>query len=126
MGIDLILGIVLLVAALFLVVAVLMQSGKSRRLSGAIAGGAETFFGKEKGKMIDKKLSKITAIVAVVFVVITLVAFVIQDQTDYDALYEYLNGFYSTTPAETTPADTTPADTTPADTTPADTTPANE
>ena len=55
---DLILGIVLLVAAIFLVVAVLMQNGKSRRLSGTIAGGAETFFGKEKGKAIDKKLTK--------------------------------------------------------------------
>ena len=114
MGIDLILGIVLLVAALFLVVAVLMQSGKSRRLSGAIAGGAETFFGKEKGKAIDKKLSKITAIVAIVFVVITLVAFIIQDQTDYDKLYQELSSYYENLPAATTPADTTPAATTPA------------
>ena len=124
MGIDLILGIVLLVAALFLVVAVLMQSGKSRRLSGAIAGGAETFFGKEKGKAIDKKLSKITAIVAIVFVVITLVAFIIQDQTDYDKLYQELSSYYENLPAATTPADTTPAATTPAVTTPVDTTPA--
>ena len=121
---DLILGIVLLVAALFLVVAVLMQSGKSRRLSGAIAGGAETFFGKEKGKAIDKKLSKITAIVAIVFVVVTLVAFIVQDQTDYDKLYAELSSYYENLPADTTPADTTPADTTPAATTPADTTPA--
>jgi len=124
MGIDLILGIVLLVAALFLIVAVLMQSGKSRRLSGAIAGGAETFFGKEKGKAIDKKLSKITAIVAIVFVVITLVAFIIQDQTDYDKLYQELSSYYENLPATTTPADTTPAATTPAVTTPVDTTPA--
>lgn len=124
MGIDLILGIVLLVAALFLVVAVLMQSGKSRRLSGAIAGGAETFFGKEKGKAIDKKLSKITAIVAIVFVVITLVAFIVQDQTDYDKLYQELSSYYENLPATTTPADTTPAETTPAVTTPVDTTPA--
>ena len=121
MGIDLILGIVLLVAALFLIVAVLMQSGKSRKLSGAIAGGAETFFGKEKGKAIDKKLSKLTAIVAVVFVVLTLVAFLIQDQTNYDAWLDILN---QTTPVTTTPAETTPAETTPAETTPAETTPA--
>ena len=39
-------GIVLILAAIFLVVAVLMQSGKSHNLSGTIAGGAETFFGK--------------------------------------------------------------------------------
>lgn len=119
---DLILGIILLVAAIFLIIAVLMQSGKSRKLSGAIAGGAETFFGKEKGKAIDKKLSKLTAIVAIVFVVLTLVAFVIQDQTNYDALKDFLEQqATATTPVATTPAETTPAATTPAATTPAPT-----
>ena len=42
--IELILGIVLAVISLGLVVAVLMQPGKDKRLSGAIAGGADTFF----------------------------------------------------------------------------------
>lgn len=117
---DLILGIILLVAAIFLIIAVLMQSGKSRKLSGAIAGGAETFFGKEKGKAIDKKLAKLTAIVAIVFVVLTLVAFVIQDQTNYDALLDFLEQqATATTPVATTPVETTPAVTTPVVTTPA-------
>ena len=110
---DLILGIILLVAAIFLIIAVLMQSGKSRKLSGAIAGGAETFFGKEKGKAIDKKLAKLTAIVAIV--VLTLVAFVIQDQTNYDALLDFLEQqATATTPVATTPVETTPVVTTPA------------
>ena len=39
-------GIILLAAALFLVVAVLLQTGKSQGLSGTISGGSETFFGK--------------------------------------------------------------------------------
>ena len=34
--------------AIGIVVSVLLQSGKSAGLSGAIAGGAETFFGKKK------------------------------------------------------------------------------
>lgn len=73
-------GIILIVAAVFLVGAVLMQSGKANnRLSGAIAGGAETFFGKTKGSTIDKKLSKATTIVAIVFVVLVLVSYLIQD-----------------------------------------------
>ena len=72
-------GIILIVAALFLIVAVLMQSGKSsNNLSGAIAGGAESFFGKTKGSTIDKKLSKLTSIVAVVFVVLVLVSYLLQ------------------------------------------------
>ena len=75
---NIVLGIILLVAAVFLVVAVLMQSGKSHNLSGSIAGGAETFFGKTKGKTIDKMLSKITTIVAIVFVLLVIVVYVIQ------------------------------------------------
>ena len=90
---ELVFGIILLVASLFLVIAVLMQSGKSHNLSGAIAGGAETFFGKEKGKTIDKMLSKATTIVAIVFVLLVIVVYVIQPDTsvDYDKwLNDYL------------------------------------
>ena len=65
-----ILSALLIVMSIFLVVAVLMQSGKDSRLSGTIAGGAETFFGKTKGKTIDRVLSKATTIVAIVFVVL--------------------------------------------------------
>ena len=72
-------GILLILAALFLIGAVLMQSGKSHNLSGTIAGGAETFFGKSKVSTIDKKLSKATTIVAIVFVILVLVAYVYQN-----------------------------------------------
>lgn len=78
---DVVLGIILLVAAVFLIVAVLMQSGKSHRLSGTIAGGADTFFGKTKGKTIDRMLSKITAVVAVIFALLVIAVYVIQDDT---------------------------------------------
>lgn len=70
-----VLGSVLLVLAIALVVIVLMQSGKDKGLSGTIAGGAETFFGKNKGSTVDKILSKITIVlaIAIVAVVIALV-----------------------------------------------------
>jgi len=83
---DIIFGIILLVAAVFLIVAVLMQSGKAHNLSGTIAGGAETFFGKTKGKTIDRLLSKITTIVAIVFVIIVVIVYVKQDDNDLNAL----------------------------------------
>ena len=70
------LGILLLVMAIFLTVAVLMQSGKSKRLSGTIAGGAETFFGKAKGRTIDSLLSKITTVVAILFVLVVIIVYV--------------------------------------------------
>jgi len=78
---NIFLGILLLLAALFLIVAVLLQNGKSKG-TGVITGGAETFFGKNKGKSIDKKLSMLTAIVAVVFVLLVIIVFVSQDYTD--------------------------------------------
>lgn len=70
------LGILLLVMAVFLVIAVLMQSGKSKRLSGSIAGGAETFFGKTKGRTIDALLSKITTVVAILFVLVVIIVYI--------------------------------------------------
>ena len=79
---EIAIGILLILAAIFLVVAVLMQSGKSHNLSGTIAGGAETFFGKSKATTIDKKLSKLTTIVAIVFVVLVLVSYFMQDTVD--------------------------------------------
>ena len=78
-------GILLIISALFLIVSVLMQQGKSHNLSGAIAGGAETFFGKEKGSSINNKLSKLTTVVAIVFALLVLVSYFIQDTVDLSA-----------------------------------------
>lgn len=74
-----ILGIILIVASLFLVAVVLLQNGKAHNLSGAIAGGAETFFGKSKSGNRDKLLSTLTTVVAVVFCLLVVVAYVFQD-----------------------------------------------
>ena len=58
---------------LALVAIVMLQSGKSAGLSGAIAGGADTFLSKNKAKSVDAKLAKATKWVAIVWVVLTLV-----------------------------------------------------
>ena len=69
---------VMILLAIFLVIAVLMQSGKDNRLSGTIAGGAETFFGKTRGKTVDRVLSKATTIVSIIFVILVLLVYVFQ------------------------------------------------
>lgn len=68
------LTIVQLLTCLFLIVVVLLQSGKSAGLSGAISGGADTLFGKSKAKArnMDEKLAKATKWVGLVFVLLTL------------------------------------------------------
>ncbi|MCL2159007.1 MAG: preprotein translocase subunit SecG [Oscillospiraceae bacterium] len=75
---EIILGTVILIFAVFLTVAVLLQHGKSHNLSGTIAGGAETFFGKEKGRTLDKILSTVTSVVSVVFVIAVVVLYLLQ------------------------------------------------
>lgn len=72
---EIILAAVLLAIALFLVVAIILQDSKKHGLSGAIAGGAETFFGKNKGKQVNKVLKKMTTIASIVFAVIVFVAY---------------------------------------------------
>lgn len=69
---ELALGILLIVLSVALTVMVLFQSAKDTRLSGTIAGGAETFFGKSKGSSIDKLLSKLTIVVSILVVVLTV------------------------------------------------------
>ena len=69
---EIILGISLIVTAVSIVILVLLQESKSEGLSGAIAGGAETFFGKNKGRTMENKLVKLTKIFAVIFFVLSL------------------------------------------------------
>jgi preprotein translocase subunit SecG len=76
-AIELILGIVLAVISLGLVVAVLMQPGKDKRLSGAIAGGADTFFAKGKAGKLDQLLGKVTVAMCIAFFVLILVLYCI-------------------------------------------------
>ena len=71
---EILLGVILIITSIALVAIVLMQEGRSDGLSGAIAGGAETFFGKNKGRTMEQKLVKITKFLAIAFFVLTLLA----------------------------------------------------
>ena len=65
--------VIQLLASLFLIAVILLQSGKSAGLSGAISSGADTFMSKGKAKTLDAKLAKMTKWVALGFVLLTLV-----------------------------------------------------
>ena len=67
------LNIIYIIICLILIAIVLLQSGKQAGLSGTIAGGAETFFGKNKGKTVDAILSKVTSVVAILFMILAIV-----------------------------------------------------
>lgn len=67
------LTIVQVLCGLILIAVVMLQSGKSAGLSGAIAGGVDTFLSKNKAKSWDSKLARWTKWVAIVFMVVCLV-----------------------------------------------------
>lgn len=73
---DTMLTIFLLIDAIAIIAIVLLQSGRSAGLSGAITGGAEQLFGKKKARGLEAVLSNITVVLAVLFFVLaTLIAY---------------------------------------------------
>ncbi|HLR09437.1 MAG TPA: preprotein translocase subunit SecG [Bacillota bacterium] len=72
-------NILLVIDAIIMIVLILLQSGKSAGLSGAISGGAEQLFGKQKARGIDLFLHRSTIVTAVLFFLLAfLSAYVLQ------------------------------------------------
>ena len=76
---KLIITVIQVLSCIFLVAVVLLQSGKSAGLSGAIAGGADTVLSKNKAKSWDAKLARWTKWVAIGFILLTLVLNLLPD-----------------------------------------------
>ena len=79
---------VLLLCALFIVVAVTMQKSNDEGLSGTIAGGSETYYGKDKSVQSGRTLRKWTIIVGIIFALVVIAVYVIQP--DYSHSNDYL------------------------------------
>ncbi|GEM01234.1 preprotein translocase subunit SecG [Halolactibacillus halophilus] len=61
----------IILSSIALIALIVMQSGKSEGLAGAISGGAEQLFGKKKARGLDAVLQKATIVASVVFFVAT-------------------------------------------------------
>ena len=70
--VRIILTVLEVIASIGLIVVVLLQSGKEAGLSGAIAGGADTYLGKNKGSSMDQKLASLTKWIALAWILLTL------------------------------------------------------
>ena len=127
-------GTVLIIAAVFLVVAILLQTSKEKGMSSALGGASssDTYYGKNKGNSRDYILNKLTIVVAIIFALLVLISFVIQKEESFRVGLDDFKGegqtTVTTTAGSTTDAGTTTegATTTPATTTGADTTTAAE
>jgi preprotein translocase subunit SecG len=70
---DIALKILLVIFSVGLIAVVLLQKGKSAGLSGAITGGAEHLFGKQKARGLDLFLQRLTVALAAGFFILALV-----------------------------------------------------
>jgi preprotein translocase subunit SecG len=74
-ALEITLGILVVVMSLFLILAVLLQSGKDTHMSGTITGSADTFFGQSKANTWDRMLSKLTVVVSIVFAIVVILMY---------------------------------------------------
>lgn len=64
--------VLLIIDGIALITVVLLQEGKSSGLSGAISGGAEQLFGKQKQRGVDLFLNRLTIILSILFFVLMI------------------------------------------------------
>ncbi|MBP3037942.1 preprotein translocase subunit SecG [Bacillaceae bacterium Marseille-Q3522] len=64
--------VLLVIVSVALITVVLLQPGKSAGLSGAISGGAEQLFGKQKARGLELILHRVTIVLAVLFFVLAI------------------------------------------------------
>ena len=69
-----IVNIILVINAIVMIVFIVLQSGTSAGLSGAISGGAEQLFGKQKARGLDLVLHRGTVITATIFFVLAFIS----------------------------------------------------
>ncbi len=73
-GLQYALSILSIIVSIVIIVLVCLQESKQKGLSGAISGGADTFFGKNKSRTMEAKLSFLTKVFGVIFFILALVS----------------------------------------------------
>ena len=71
-SLRIILAVVFIIVCIALIAIVLLQEGKSAGL-GAIAGGAESYWGKNKGRSMEGTLVKVTKYLVAAFIVLAVI-----------------------------------------------------
>ena len=70
--IETILAVLVSLTSIALIAVVLLQSGKKAGLSGAIAGGSDSYMSKNKSGDLDQKLASSTKWIALVWILLIL------------------------------------------------------
>ncbi|WP_099224559.1 MULTISPECIES: preprotein translocase subunit SecG [Listeria] len=67
-----VLTVLLIIVSVLLVIVIILQPGKSNGLSGAISGGAEQLFGKQKARGLELILHRATIVLSIIFFAILI------------------------------------------------------
>ncbi|HFK0992628.1 TPA: preprotein translocase subunit SecG [Listeria monocytogenes] len=67
-----VLTVLLIIVSVLLITVIILQPGKSAGLSGAISGGAEQLFGKQKARGLELILHRTTIVLSVFFFAILI------------------------------------------------------
>lgn len=69
--------VLMVLLSIAMIIIVVLQQGNNNNL-GAIAGGAESFFGKNKARSLDGKFKRWTIIIAIAILITSILFFVFQ------------------------------------------------
>jgi preprotein translocase subunit SecG len=67
-----------MLCSLILIAIILFQSGRDANISGAISGGANNFYGKNKTATRDLVLKRATVVTSIVFIMIIVIVNVME------------------------------------------------
>lgn len=74
---EIIVGALILILAIVIIAAILLQEGRRAGINGAISGGADTFLSKNKARSVDAFLARWTKVVTIAFILLVILAFVL-------------------------------------------------
>ena len=72
-ALKIVITVLFILISVALVGIVLVQDGESGGLSGAVSGGGETFWSKNKGRSAEGQIEKVTKYLVIAFMVLSLV-----------------------------------------------------
>lgn len=101
-AVEIILGVLLLIASIVLVIVIILQEGNQQGV-GVVSGGADTFFSKNKARSYDAFLARATKWFALGFVVLVLALNIIAYATRNNANAEDAAATPDSISAEATP-----------------------
>ncbi|MCL2177480.1 MAG: preprotein translocase subunit SecG [Firmicutes bacterium] len=75
---NVVLFIILGICSVFMVIAVIFQSGGNQEGLGAITGAQESYFGKHKGKNVEQRLKRLIIVAAFLILLCSIMLLVSQ------------------------------------------------